>query len=147
MDPNFERYQCQIALPGFGNKGQQLLQNAKVLIVGMGGLGCPAAQYLAASGIGTLGLVDDDLISLSNLHRQVLYGPQDIGNWKVEVAAEQLKMQNPEINIISYPIRLTSNNIMDLINDYDLLLDGTDNVESKCLITDDSVLPRTPMFY
>lgn len=147
MDPNFERYQCQIALPGFGNIGQQLLQNAKVLIVGMGGLGCPAAQYLAAAGIGTLGLVDDDIISLSNLHRQVLYGPQDIGNWKVEVAKEQLKLQNPEINIISYPIRLTSNNIMDLINEYDLILEGTDNLESKCLINDACVLAGKPLVY
>lgn len=147
MDPYFEKYQCQIALPGFGNTGQQLLQKAKVLIVGMGGLGCPAAQYLAASGIGTLGLVDDDLISLSNLHRQVLYGPLDVGNWKVEVAAEQLKLQNPEINIISYPIRLTSNNIMDLINEYDLILEGTDNLESKCLINDACVLAGKPLVY
>lgn len=147
MDPNFERYQCQIALPGFGNTGQQLLQNAKVLIVGMGGLGCPAAQYLAAAGIGTLGLVDDDIISLSNLHRQVLYGPQDFGNWKVEVAKEQLKLQNTEINIISYPIRLTSNNIMDLIKEYDLILEGTDNLESKCLINDACVLAGKPLVY
>lgn len=79
MEDNFERYQCQIALPGFGISSQQLLENARVLIIGMGGLGCPSAQYLVSSGIGTIGIADDDTVSVSNLHRQILYTPEDTG--------------------------------------------------------------------
>src|SRR5579871_2790690 len=99
MSNYFERYRCQIVLPGFGESSQQRLQQARVLIVAVGGLGCPAAQYLAAAGIGTIGVADDDVISLSNLHRQILYTPEDIGLPKVEVAAKKLQHQNPSIKI------------------------------------------------
>ena len=97
MRPDFSRYSCQIALPGFTEAAQQQLQQARVLIVGAGGLGCPAAQYLAASGIGTLGIADFDTVSTSNLHRQVLYNPSDVGLQKAVLACEGLQKQNPGI--------------------------------------------------
>lgn len=147
MSENLERYQCQIALPGFGKASQQILQNAKVLIVGAGGLGCPAAQYLAATGIGIIGIADDDVVSLSNLHRQILYTPQDIGKPKVEVAAGKLQQQNPSIKVVPYNVRVTSSNVMDLISDYDLIIEGTDNFETKCLLNDACVLSGKPLVY
>src|SRR6218665_397137 len=102
METGFERYSCQIALPGFSETSQRLLQQAKVLVVGAGGLGWPAAQYLAAAGIGTFGIADHDNVSVSNLHRQVLFGPADVGRNKAEVAAERLRLQNPAITIVPY---------------------------------------------
>lgn len=147
MDSNFERYHCQIALPGFGSKGQQQLQQAKVLLIGLGGLGCPAAQYLVSAGLGTLALLDDDIISLSNLHRQILYTTEDIGKLKVEVAFKRLSLQNPETTIIPIPERITSDNIIQLIQDYDLIIEGTDNLETKCLINDACVIAGKPLVY
>ncbi|MCL1667119.1 HesA/MoeB/ThiF family protein [Elizabethkingia ursingii] len=147
MEDYFERYQCQIALPGFGISSQESLKNAKVLIVGMGGLGCPSSQYLAASGVGTIGIVDDDTVSLSNLHRQILYTPDDIGLPKVEVAARRLQQQNPFVNIIPLNFRVTSENVIDLIREYDLVIEGTDNFETKYLLNDACVLTGKPMIY
>lgn len=147
MESNFERYHCQIALPGFGNKGQQQLQQAKVLLIGLGGLGCPAAQYLVSAGIGILALLDDDIISLSNLHRQILYTTEDIGKLKVEVASKRLSLQNPETTIIPIPERVTSDNVIQLIQDYDLIIEGTDNLETKCLINDACVIAGKPLVY
>src|SRR6201991_1537873 len=102
MSEDFIRYSCQIALPGFSESTQILLQEAKVLIVGAGGLGCPAAQYLAAAGIGTLGIADNDVVSIGNLHRQVLFTPSDAGLKKAIVAAERLQKQNPGIKVIAH---------------------------------------------
>ncbi|OPB87290.1 HesA/MoeB/ThiF family protein [Elizabethkingia ursingii] len=147
MEDHFERYQCQIALPGFGISSQESLKNAKVLIVGMGGLGCPSSQYLASSGIGTIGIVDDDIVSLSNLHRQILYTPEDIGLPKVEVAARRLQQQNPSVNIIPLNFRVTSENVIDLIREYDLIIEGTDNFETKYLLNDACVLTGKPLIY
>ncbi|AQX84868.1 HesA/MoeB/ThiF family protein [Elizabethkingia bruuniana] len=147
MEDNFERYQCQITLPGFGISSQQLLENARVLIVGMGGLGCPSAQYLVSSGIGTIGIADDDTVSLSNLHRQILYTPEDTGLPKVEVAARRLQQQNPSVNIIPYNLRVTSENIINLISEYDLIIEGTDNFETKYLLNDACVLTGKPLIY
>lgn len=147
MSTSFERYQCQIALPGFGMASQELLKNAKVLIVGMGGLGCPTAQYLASSGVGTIGIVDDDIVSLSNLHRQILYSPEDIGAYKVDVAAKRLQQQNPSVSIIPYKVRITSSNVMELISEFDLIIEGTDNFETKCLLNDACVLAGRPLVY
>lgn len=141
------RYSCQIALPGFGAPAQQLLQQAKVLIVGMGGLGCPAAQYLAATGVGVLGLADDDTVSISNLHRQILYTPADAGRKKVAVAAERLQAQNPGTNIIAHDLKVTAANVMDLFAGYDLILDGTDNFETRYLLNDAAVLSGKPLIY
>lgn len=147
MSTSFERYQCQMALPGFGMASQELLKNAKVLIVGMGGLGCPTAQYLASSGVGTIGIVDDDIVSLSNLHRQILYSPEDIGAYKVDVAAKRLQQQNPSVSIIPYKVRITSFNVMELISEFDLIIEGTDNFETKCLLNDACVLAGKPLVY
>ncbi|MDR2231156.1 MAG: HesA/MoeB/ThiF family protein [Flavobacteriaceae bacterium] len=147
MEDHFERYQCQIALPGFGISSQESLKKAKVLIVGMGGLGCPSSQYLASSGIGTIGIMDDDIVSLSNLHRQILYTPEDIGLPKVEVAARRLQQQNPSVNIIPLNFRVTSENVIDLIREYDLIIEGTDNFETKYLLNDACVLTGKPLIY
>ncbi|UWX58876.1 HesA/MoeB/ThiF family protein [Chryseobacterium oranimense] len=147
MNNPLERYHCQMALPGFGISSQELLKNAKVLIVGMGGLGCPTAQYLASSGIGTIGLADDDTVSESNLHRQILYAPEDIGKSKVEIAATKLQQQNPSVKIIPFNLRVTSENVMDLISEFDLIIEGTDNFETKCLLNDACVLTGKPLIY
>lgn len=146
-DNNFERYYCQMALPGFGRNAQQLLQNARVLIVGAGGLGCPAAQYLTAAGVGTIGIVDDDIVSAGNLHRQILYTPGDIGFSKVKTAARRLQQQNPAVTITPFNLRATSSNIMELVAGYDLIIDGTDNFETKYLLNDACVLSGKPLVY
>lgn len=147
MSDPLERYHCQMALPGFGVSSQELLKNAKILIVGMGGLGCPSAQYLASSGIGTIGLADDDTVSESNLHRQILYAPEDIGKSKVDIAATKLQRQNPSVKIIPFNFRVTSGNVMDLISEFDLIIEGTDNFETKCLLNDACVLSGKPLVY
>lgn len=147
MNPDFLRYSCQIALPGFSERSQLLLQNARVLVVGAGGLGCPAAQYLAAAGIGTLGIADFDIVSESNLHRQVLYGPADFGKKKVAVACERLQRQNPGIKLVQHGERITSQNVMQLIAGYDILVDGTDNFETRYLLNDAAVIKGIPVVY
>lgn len=147
MAENFDRYHCQMALPGFGREGQMQLKNARVLIVGAGGLGCPVGQYLAAAGIGLIGLADDDLISESNLHRQILFTPQDIGLSKAAVAAARLQLQNPGIQVLPLQIRVDVRNIMELLADYDLVVDGTDNFESKYLLNDGCVILGKPLVY
>ena len=111
----YERYHRQIILPGFGEEGQQKLLEAKVLVIGAGGLGCPALQYLTAAGVGTIGIIDDDMVALNNLHRQVLYSVNDIGFSKAERAADILRQLNPEIKIIPYNERLTTQNALTLI--------------------------------
>ncbi len=147
METDSTRYSCQVALPGFGKAAQQLLQQAKVLIVGAGGLGCPAAQYLAAAGIGTLGIADFDMVSISNLHRQILYTPADIGLKKSVVAAKTLQRQNPGIKIITHDIKITSDNVMDIISEYDIIIDGTDNFDTRYLLNDAVVLGGKPIVY
>ncbi len=147
LQNGFSRYSCQIALPGFGERGQTLLQNAKVLIVGAGGLGCPAAQYLAASGVGSLGIADHDNVSLGNLHRQILYNPQDTGKNKALVACEKLQLQNPELMITPLSVMVTADNVMDIINPFDLVLDCTDNFDTKYLLNDACVLAGKPLVY
>lgn len=147
MSEDFARYSCQIALPGFSESAQQLLQQAKVLIVGAGGLGCPSAQYLAATGVGTLGIADFDTISTSNLHRQVLYTPQDAGLSKVLLACERLQKQNPDIKLIPHQLKITSGNVMELLQQYDMVVDGTDNFETRYLLNDAAVLLGKPLVY
>ncbi|TAN20091.1 MAG: thiamine biosynthesis protein [Chitinophagaceae bacterium] len=147
MDNPFERYHCQIALPGFGEWGQELLRSARVLVIGAGGLGCPATQYLTAAGIGTIGMADDDTISVKNLHRQVLFNPDDTGKKKVDILCKRLHAQNPSIRIIPYDLRVTSDNVMELISGYDLIMEGADNFETKCLINDACVLAGKPLIY
>lgn len=143
----YDRYQRQIILPEFGTEGQRKLMNAKILVIGAGGLGCPALQYLAAAGVGTLGIVDDDVVALHNLHRQVLYSVNDIGLSKAGTAARILKQLNPEIKISSYNERLANANALDILNDYDLIIDGTDNFSTRYMINDACVLLNKPLVY
>jgi len=147
MNPDFLRYSCQIALPGFSESAQNLLQQAKVLVVGAGGLGCPAAQYLTAAGIGTLGIADFDVVSINNLHRQVLFNPADAGKKKTVMACERLQQQNPGIKLLPHDVRITSQNVMDIISAYDILVDCTDNFDTRYLLNDAGVLSGKPVVY
>ncbi len=134
------RYARQITLPEIGEAGQEKLRRASVLIVGAGGLGSPAALYLAAAGVGTLGRVDFDRVDATNLHRQVLYGTSDVGRPKLEAAQERLSDLNPDVRVITHETRLTSENALDILRDYDVILDGTDNFATRYLVNDACVL-------
>ncbi|MDB5026040.1 MAG: thiamine biosynthesis protein [Mucilaginibacter sp.] len=147
MLEDLTRYSCQIALPGFSESTQLLLQQARVLIVGAGGLGCPAAQYLAAAGIGTLGIADFDVVSISNLHRQVLYTPADVGLNKAIISCQRLEKQNPGINLVPHDVKITSDNVMSILQQYDMVLDGTDNFDTRYLLNDAAVLSGKPLVY
>lgn len=131
-----QRYSRNILLPEVGIEGQKRLINARVLIVGAGGLGCPAALYLAAAGIGTMGIADFDMVELSNLSRQVLHTSADVGRMKTESAHDAIKRMNPEITVIKYEERLTARTILDVIKDYDVVMDATDNIKTKLLLND-----------
>jgi len=141
------RYNRHLIIPEFGMEGQQKLKSAKVLVVGTGGLGSPLLQYLAAAGVGTIGIVDFDKVEKSNLHRQVLFGISDVGKPKVEAAKEKLVEINPHIEIITHNIRLTSENAMDVIKDYDIVADGTDNFPTRYLVNDACVFLDKPNVY
>ncbi|HEY9195835.1 MAG TPA: HesA/MoeB/ThiF family protein [Mucilaginibacter sp.] len=141
------RYSCQIALPGFGSSAQQLLTQARVLIVGAGGLGCPCAQYLTSTGVGTIGIADFDIVGQSNLHRQILYTPADIGKSKAQLACGRLQAQNPNIKLIPHTEKITSANVLDVIKSYDIVVDGTDNFETRYLLNDACVLSGKPLVY
>ena len=143
----YQRYQRQIILPEFGEEGQQKLLKAKVLVIGAGGLGCPVLQYLTAAGIGTIGIVDDDVVALNNLHRQVLYSVNDIGLSKAERATFILRQQNPDIRIIPYNERLTVQNALTVFDDFDIIIDGTDNFSTRYMINDACVLMTKPLVY
>jgi len=143
----YERYHRQIILPEFGEEVQQKLILAKVLVIGTGGLGCPALQYLTAAGIGTIGIVDDDTVALNNLHRQVLYSVNDIGSSKAERATQILQGLNPEIKIIACNERLGNQNALILFDEYDIIIDGTDNFSTRYLINDACVLLNKPLVY
>jgi len=146
-NPSYERYQRQMILKEFGESGQQKILQSSVLVIGAGGLGCPALQYLAAAGVGTIGIVDDDVVSLTNLHRQVLYSTFDIGFSKAEKAKHHLTRLNPEIHITAYNERLTTKNALDIIGAYDMVIDGTDNFASRYLVNDACVLLNKPLVY
>ncbi|MCW3090324.1 MAG: moeB [Ferruginibacter sp.] len=144
---SYERYQRQVILKEFGEAGQQKLLKAKALVIGAGGLGCPALQYLAAAGVGNIGIVDDDVVSITNLHRQPLYNTMDIGFAKAGKAKHALARLNPEINITAYPDRLTTSNALDIIEAYDVVIDGTDNFATRYMINDACVLLNKPLVY
>lgn len=130
------RYQRQTLLPEIGEEGQFKLQKAHVLIVGVGGLGCPVALYLAGAGVGHIGLADDDVVNIHNLHRQILYNESDIGLPKAECAVRHLHARNSDIEVKAYPVRLTSDNAEQLIAEYDIIVDGCDNHATRYLISD-----------
>lgn len=144
---NKQRYIRQTGLEQFGVDGQLKLTNSRVLVVGLGGLGLPALQYLNAMGAGTLGLMDNDKVELHNLQRQVLYTEKDIGRSKLKVALERLSAQNTETQFKTYPNFLTPQNALDIIAEYDLVLDATDNFETRYLINDACVLLNKPFVY
>lgn len=131
-----ERYSRQIMIPELGGKGQIHLRQARVLVIGAGGLGCPAAFYLTAAGIGGLGLVDSDRVELSNLQRQILHFTSDLGREKVESAKEKLHQLNPEVEILTYPVLLNEENAAEIFAPYDFIIDGSDNFTTKFLIND-----------
>ncbi len=143
----YDRYQRQIILKELGGRGQQLLQQAKVLVVGAGGLGCPALQYLAAAGVGNIGIADDDMVSISNLHRQILYTANDIGLYKASVAVIKLHEQNPAVNFTRHLVRLSNSNALEIIAVYDIIIDGSDNFETRYMLNDACVLLNKPLVY
>lgn len=143
----FERYRRHLSLPEMGPDGQLRLLQSKVLLIGAGGLGCPLALYLAAAGVGRLGLVDDDVVDLSNLQRQVLYGSDDVGRPKVEVARERIRALNPDVQVDLFQTRLDSSNALEIFEDYDVIVDGTDNFPTRYLSNDACVLLGKPNVY
>jgi len=140
-----ERYARHIVLPEIGGAGQQKLKRARVLIVGAGGLGAPTALYLAAAGVGTIGIVDDDTVSLSNLQRQVIHGTGDVGRPKTESAAKALSHVNPEVGVVAHTERLTETNAALLVRGYDLVLDGSDNFATRYILADACAAERKPL--
>jgi molybdopterin/thiamine biosynthesis adenylyltransferase len=139
-----ERYSRHIILAEVGAKGQKKIMDAKALIIGAGGLGAPAALYLAAAGVGTIGIADADDVDLSNLQRQVIHATPDVGKAKVLSAKESMNAINPDVTVNTYRAFVSADNIMDLIADYDFILDGTDNFPAKFLINDACVLAKKP---
>ena len=134
------RYARHLVLPGWGQEKQALLRQTSVLVVGAGGLGAPLLTYLAAAGVGRLGIVDPDRVSLSNLQRQVLYGQEDLGKLKVEAAKDRLKSINPHVQIDIFPLALTTANALNILANYDIIADGTDNFPTRYLVNDACVL-------
>jgi len=139
-----ERYARHVLIPDVGMEGQRRLKNARVLVVGAGGLGSPALMYLAAAGVGTIGVVDDDVVELSNLQRQVVHGAGDVGRLKSESAAQRLASVNPLVRVVRHDVRIDSTNVLQIIAGYDLVLDGTDNFPTRYLLNDACVLLGKP---
>lgn len=142
-----DRYNRQMMLEGFGESGQRKLLEAKVLLVGVGGLGSPIATYLTGAGIGKLGLIDDDVVSITNLHRQVLYSEQEVGLSKAECAKKRLEALNHEVEIIAYNELLTQENATDIISQYDMVIDGMDNFATRFIVSDACVALGKPYIY
>lgn len=143
-DEQIERYSRHIILKEVGAKGQKKLLKGKVLIIGAGGLGAPAAMYLAAAGVGTIGIVDADEVDLSNLQRQIIHSTADIGKAKVKSAKETMNAMNPDVEVKTYRMFVDASNIRELIREYDFIIDGTDNFPAKFLINDACVLEKKP---
>ncbi len=141
------RYHRHILLPEVGEEGQQKLLEAKVLLLGAGGLGSPAALYLAAAGVGTLGIVDMDVVDASNLQRQILHNMERIGDRKVDSAKKTLTAINPDVDVVTYDVRFGADNILDIIDGYDVIVDGTDNFPTRYLLNDASLLKRIPVVH
>jgi len=141
------RYSRHILLSEVGTVGQEKLKEAKVLVVGAGGIGCPVLQYLAAAGVGMIGIVDNDVVDETNLQRQILFSAEDAGKLKAEVAKQKLSGINPHIKLISHITRLTSQNALDIIREYDFVIDGSDNFPTRYLVNDSCVLLNKPLVF
>jgi len=141
------RYARQVILSEVGHLGQQRLKDSKVLVVGAGGLGCPVLLYLAGAGVGTLGIVDDDIVDVSNLHRQILYATADVGDLKVVAAKRRLNQSNPDIDVHTFAMNLNPDNVISLLSEYDIIVDATDNFAAKYLISDACTACDKPMVY
>ena len=144
---NMKRYDKQIQLPEIGIAGQQKLADAKVLVIGAGGLGCPVLQALTAAGVGHIGIVDGDTVEETNLHRQFLYTSNDLGKRKVLVAQEAVSKQNPEVNIVAYESYFTEQNAFEIISDYQIIVDCTDDIATRYLMNDVALVKNIPMVY
>jgi adenylyltransferase/sulfurtransferase len=144
-EEQIKRYARHIILPEVGGKGQEKLLNSKVLVIGAGGLGSPAILYLAAAGVGTIGIVDFDVVDFSNLQRQVIHNTERVGTPKVESARRTVEMLNPDVKVLTYNTRISKENIMDIIKDYDVVLDGTDNFPTRFLINDACYFAGKPL--
>jgi molybdopterin/thiamine biosynthesis adenylyltransferase len=141
------RYQRHLLLSEIGEAGQQRLLESKVLLLGAGGLGSPAALYLAAAGVGTIGIVDMDVVDSSNLQRQVLHNLDRIGERKVDSAKKTLTAMNPDVDVVTYDVRLGAGNVLEIINSYDLIVDGTDNFPTRYLVNDASLVKKVPVVH
>ncbi|HLG91958.1 MAG TPA: molybdopterin-synthase adenylyltransferase MoeB, partial [Acidimicrobiales bacterium] len=141
------RYHRHLLLPEVGEAGQQKLLDSKVLLLGAGGLGSPAALYLAAAGVGTLGIIDMDVVDASNLQRQVLHSLERVGERKVDSAKKTLVTMNPDVNVVTYDVRLGADNVLDIVDGYDVIVDGTDNFPTRYLVNDASLLKRIPVVH
>ena len=141
------RYSRQLILPEVGVKGQERLLHSAVLVIGAGGLGCPAALYLAAAGVGTLGLIDRDAVALSNLHRQILHTAEDVGRPKSLSASSKLKALNPGVSVVAFQESLGASNALQLLQPYDVILDGSDNFSTRYLVNDACVLLGRPLIH
>jgi molybdopterin/thiamine biosynthesis adenylyltransferase/rhodanese-related sulfurtransferase len=141
------RYQRHLLLPEVGDDGQQKLLSSRVLLLGAGGLGSPAALYLAAAGVGTIGIIDMDVVDASNLQRQILHNMDRIGERKVDSAKKTLTALNPDVNVVTYDVRLGADNVLEIIDGYDLIVDGTDNFPTRYLVNDASLLKRIPVVH
>jgi adenylyltransferase/sulfurtransferase len=144
-DDELERYARHIVLREVGGPGQAALRRARVLVVGAGGLGAPVLLYLAAAGVGTLGVVDDDVVTLSNLQRQVIHSTPDIGAPKVETAAATIRRLNPHVTVTPHPVRLAADNALALVEDYDIIADGSDNFATRYLVSDACFFAKRPL--
>jgi molybdopterin/thiamine biosynthesis adenylyltransferase len=143
-EEQIERYSRHLILQNVGVEGQQKITEGKVLIVGAGGLGSPVALYLAAAGVGTIGLIDGDVVDRTNLQRQVIHFTNDIGVAKVESAKQKINLLNPDVKVNTYPTLLSPDNANEIINDYDFIIDGTDNFPTKFMVNDACVLAHKP---
>jgi len=141
------RYHRHVLLPEIGEPGQQKLLESKVLLLGAGGLGSPAAMYLAAAGVGTLGIVDMDVVDASNLQRQILHNLERIGDRKVDSAKKTLTALNPDVDVVTYDVRFGADNVLDIIDGYDVIIDGTDNFPTRYLLNDASLIKRIPVVH
>ena len=141
------RYSRHLLMPEVGVEGQEKLKAAKVLLIGTGGLGSPAALYLAAAGVGTLGLIDFDVVDFSNLQRQIIHSTDSVGRPKVESARERLEQINPNVNVITFNERLSKENAMRIVKDFEIVLDGTDNFQTRYLLNDACVFSKKPFVY